>query len=136
MESLSLFSKRIHIVLAGVLSYQCFALPLSAETSRPFPVMGTVRVDQGRWDAAPELLAKLAEKVDEEPIRLEILSAEAEQFFSTNLLEESRRAFQRLLKARRPSPSLYAQQMASLRLAEISLLTGYVDDALSQVRSL
>src|SRR5205807_10182417 len=120
------------IVLTGVLSFQTLPTSLWAEIPRPFPVLGSVSVAEGHWNDVPALLEKLADKVLEESLRFQITSSEAEQYFSISLLEESRRAFQKLLKAKKPSPSLFVQEMSNLRFAEISLLQGKTEDALKQ----
>src|SRR5882672_1990902 len=133
MVSSSLFSRTSRIVLTGVLSFQLSATSVTAEIPRPFPVLGSVNVSEGHWNDTPELFGKLADQVLEDFLRFQITSAEAEQYFSIGLLDESRRAFQKLLKAKKPSPSLFVQQMSNLRLAEISLLQGKTDDALRQV---
>jgi len=127
------FSNVIRIVLTGVISLQLLPTSVLAEIPRPFPVLGEVTVSEGHWNDTPELLNDLSDKVLEESIRFQITSSAAEQYFSISLLEESRRAFQRLLKAKKPSPSLFIQQMSNLRLAEISLLQGKTDDALREV---
>src|SRR5882672_510606 len=132
MVSSSLFSRTSRIVLTGVLSFQLSATSVTAEIPRPFPVLGSVNVSEGHWNDTPELFNKLADKVLEDSLRFQITSAEAEQYFSIGLLEESRRAFQKLLKAKKPSPSLFIQQMSNLRLAEVSLLQGKADDAIRQ----
>ena len=131
MGSSLLFNNRLRIVLAGVFSFQLVTTPLLAELPRPFPVLGAVTVSEGHWNDAPEVLNKLSDKVLEESLRFQITSS-AGSSFSIFLLEESRRAFQRLLKAKKPSPSLFIQQMSNLRLAEISLLEGRADDAIRQ----
>src|ERR1039457_4654497 len=124
MGSSLLFNNRIHIVLAGVLFFQPMCSSVSAEIPRPFPVLGLVSVEEGHWNEVPDLLSKLSDKVTEESIRFQITAAEAEQYFSIGLLDDSRRAFQKLLKARKPSPALFIQENSTLRLAEISLLEG------------
>ncbi len=132
MGSSLLFNRKTRIVLAGVLSFQILPTSLLAELPRPFPVLGSVNVEQGHWNSTPVLFDNLAEKVLEDALRFQITSSAAEQYFSIGLLEESRRGFQRLLKAKKPSPSLFIQQMSNLRLAEISLLQGKADDAIRQ----
>src|ERR1019366_327907 len=113
-------------------SFQILPTSLLAEIPRPFPVLGTVSVEQGHWNSTPVLLDDLAERIVEEALRFQIPASAAEEYFSIGLLEESRRAFQRLLKAKKPSPSQFIQQMSNLRLAEISLLQGKADDAIRQ----
>ena len=93
------FNNRIRIVLAGVIFLQPFSTALSAELPRPFPVLGSVSVHEGRWDDTPALLDKLADKVLEDSVRFQITASAAEQYFSLGLLEDSRRGFQKLLKA-------------------------------------
>src|SRR5665213_1580677 len=100
------FNKISSIVLTGVISLQLLPTSLLAEIPRPFPVLGSVSVSEGHWNDVPELLNKLSDNVVEESIRFQITSSEAEQDFSLSLLDESRHAFQRLLKAKKPSPSL------------------------------
>src|SRR5258706_279355 len=126
------FNSKIRIVLAGVLSFQLFPPNLMAEIPRPFPVLGSVSVSEDHWTGPPKLFDKLAEKFLEDAPRFQITASAAEQYFSIGLLEDSRRGFQRLLKAKKPSPSLFTQQMSNLRLAEISLLQGKADDAIRQ----
>jgi TolA-binding protein len=104
-----------------------------AETVNPFPVLGGVVVREGHWNGVPEMLLRLQEGLPDEPIRFQLTSAAAEQAFSQNLLDESRKAFHKLLKARKPSPSIFIQQTANLRLAEIHLLQGKADEALKQL---
>src|ERR1017187_5700417 len=133
MGSSSLSNNRIRIVLAGGIFFQPICSTLSAEVPRPFPVLGSVSVSESHWNETPALLDQLADKVLDEPIRFQIVASEAEQYFSIGLLEESRRAFQKLLKAKKPSPSLYIQNSSVLRLAEIALLEGRADGALKQV---
>src|SRR5882724_2148858 len=132
MGSSLLFSKNFRIVLAGVLSFQLLPTSLLAEIPRPFPVLGSVAVSEGHWNGAPELFDKLSEKILEEALRFQITASASEQYFSIGLLEESRRGFQKLLKAKKPSPSLFTQQMSNMRLAEISLLQGKADEAIRQ----
>jgi TolA-binding protein len=120
------------ILLAGVLTLQ-FSASGFAEPVKPFPVLGTVTVPDGHWNGVPDLLTRLPDMVREEPIRFDLTSAAAEQFFAQSLYEESRKAFQRLLKAKKPSPTRWVQQMSDLRLAEITLLQGRADDAFRMV---
>jgi len=129
-------NNRSRVVLAGVLTFQLVGYPLLGETVRPFPVVGSVPVMEGHWNDVPSLLLSLQDSVKDEPIRFQLLGSAAEQFFSQMLLDESRSAFQKLLKARKPSPSLFYQQMSSLRLAEIELLDGKADDCLRDVNAL
>lgn len=133
MANLSSFSKFTHSLIAGVLLLQSVSQPLTAETVRPFPVLGGVNVPDGRWNDVPNAIAKLPDSVTEEPLQFQLIASEAEQSFSVGLLEESRRSFQKLLKAKKPSPSLYLQQVSHLRSAEIQLLSGRVDDALKTI---
>ncbi len=130
MESSSLFNNRSRAILAGVLSFQFIASSVMAETAKPFPAIGSVAVMEGHWNAAPDLFLKLQDQVKDEPIRFQLQASAAEQYFSQLLWEESRDAFQKLLKARKPSPSLFYQEMANLRLAEIELLAGKPDECL------
>src|SRR5437016_5491734 len=130
MGSSLLFNRKLRIVLAGVVSLEVSPTTSYSDIPRPFPVLGEVSVSESHWNGAPALFDKLAENVQEEALRFQITSSAAEQNFSINLLEESRRGFQKLLKARKPSPSLFVQQMSNLRLAEISLLEGKADDAI------
>src|SRR5258706_11535141 len=133
MGSSLLFDRYSRIVLAGVLFSQFSLTTLSAEIPRPFPVLGSVSVSEGHWNDAPDLMTKLSDKVLEESIRFQITSSAAESYFSINLLEESRRAFQKLLKAKKPSPSVFVQHMSSLRLVEITLLQGRADEAIRNI---
>src|SRR6266851_1600237 len=98
MGSSSLFSRSSHIVLTGALSFQLLATNVMAEIPRPFPVLGAASVVEGHWNDTPELFGKLSDQVLEEFLRFQITSAEAEQYFSIGLLDESHRAFQKLLK--------------------------------------
>jgi TolA-binding protein len=123
-------SKTLRIVLSGALLFPLLPSIPSAETLRPFPVLGSINVADGRWNEAPELFSDLSDKVTEESIRFQIDSAAAEQYFSMGLLDESRKAFQKLLKAKKPSPSRFIQETSALRLAEITLLQGRADEAL------
>src|SRR5437879_5238672 len=122
MGSSSSFSNFSRIVLAGVLSLTFAANPIQAENVRPFPALGTITVPEGHWNNVPEVLNKLADDVTDEPIRFQLVASAAEESFSQGLLEESRRGFQRLLKAKKPSPSVFYQETSSLRLTEILLL--------------
>src|SRR5256885_12519467 len=126
------FNRKLRIVLAGAISFQVSPLNLMAEIPRPFPVLGSVSVSESHWNGVPELFDKLSEKVLEDALRFQITASASEQYFSIGLLEESRRGFQKLLKPRKPSPSLFVQQMSNMRLAEISLLQGKADDAIRQ----
>ncbi len=130
MASSSLLSKFFRIVLAGVLSLPLASIAALAEAPRPFPVVGKVSVSNGHWNETAALIEKLSDKATEEAIRFQLISAQAEQAFSMGLLDDSRRAFQKLLKAKKPSPSLFIQQISGLRMAEILLLQGKADDAL------
>jgi len=107
-----------------------------AETVRPFPVLGSVSVSEGHWNEVPEEIMRLTDDVKDEPIRFQLTASAAEQYFSQNLYEESRKAFQKLLKAKKPSPSVYFQQMSTMRLAEMDLLQGRADEALQGLRPL
>ena len=84
----------------------------------------------------PELLTKLEDSVSSEPIRFELEASAGEQYFRLGLLEESRKSFQKLLKAKKPSPSLFIQQTSALRLAELLLLQGNADQALKDLTPL
>src|SRR5690348_7127741 len=119
MASSSLFNNHSRIVLAGVLTFSFALQPLQAETVRPFPAIGSVTVNEGHWNDVPEFQMKLAESVTNEPLRFQLLASAAEDYFSQGLWEESRRAFQRLLKAKKPSPSLFYQETGNLRVAEL-----------------
>ncbi len=130
-SSLSL-NKFARIVLAGVIFSQVTPSTLNAEIPRPFPVLGTVAVSGGHWNDTPELIEKLADQANEAAIRFQMTSAQAEQYFSLSLLEDSRRGFQELLKAKKPSPSQYLQNISALRNAEITLLQGKPDEAYKQ----
>src|ERR1700733_5711324 len=105
MASSLLLNKNFRIVIVGVLSFQLVPGALLAEIPRPFPVIGEVEVSEGHWNDVPELLTKLSDKVLEESTQFELTSSAAEQYFSISLLDESRKAFQKLLKAKKPSPS-------------------------------
>lgn len=129
-------SKSLRAVLVGVLTFQILATPSAAETIRPFPVLGSVAVREGHWNDVPEAILNLPDTFPDQPIRFQLIAAAAEQYFSQDLLEESRKAFQKLLKAKKPSPSLFIQQTVVLRLAEIALLEGQADEALKQLEPL
>src|SRR5437899_12472640 len=107
MGSSSLFSKICRVVLAGVFSVNLLSLAVTGESVRPFPVIGAVSVNQGRWNEVPGTIMRLPEGVTEEPIRFQLVASAGEQYFSLSLYEESRKAFQRLLKAKKRSPSLF-----------------------------
>ncbi len=126
-------SKPVAIVIAGVLSLPLSAVRVWAEAPRPFPVFGSVSVSNGHWNETPALMEKLTESVSAEAIKFQLISSQAEQAFSIGLLEDSRRAFQKLLKAKKPSPSLYVQQLSGLRSAEIMLLQGKAGDAIKAI---
>ena len=130
------FNNRIRIVLAGVIVLQPFSFSFSDTIPRPFPVLGSVGIQEGHWNETPELFDKLAEKVVEDSVRFQITASAAEEYFSLGLLEESRRGFQKLLKAKKPSPSLFMQEAANLRLVEMSVIEGKADDALGQIEPL
>src|SRR5439155_10044680 len=98
MASSLSFNRKLRIVLVGALFFQGWPSNAFSEIPRPFPVLGLVNVSETHWNDTPVLLNQLAEKVQEEALRFQITSAEAEQYFSIGLLEDSRRAFQRLLK--------------------------------------
>src|ERR1035437_4235637 len=136
MGSSLLSSNRVYIVLAGVLFFQPICSNVAAEIPRPFPVLGSMSVEEGHWNGVPELLAKLSDKVTEESIRFQITAGVAEQYFSIGLRDESSGAFQKLLKAKKPSPALFIQQNSTLRLAEIALLQGKADEALKDLEPL
>src|SRR5438067_728690 len=107
MGSSSSFSKLLRGVLVGVITFQFPIRLTSAEMVRPFPAIGEVHVLEAHWNDVPETVAKLTDQVQEESIRFQLTSSAAEEYFSIGLLDESRRAFQRLLKAKKPSPSLF-----------------------------
>ena len=131
MESSSSSSKHIvNVVLSGVISFSLITGNVMAETVRPFPVLGSVSVSDGHWNEVPEDIMRLTDDVKDEPIRFQLTASAAEQYFSQSLYEESRKAFQRLLKAKKPSPSVYFQQLSTMRLAEMDLLQGRADEAL------
>jgi TolA-binding protein len=131
----SLLNKYSRIVFAGTLTLQALPVRLIAEVPRPFPVLGTVAVSGGHWNDTPELIEKLSARVMEESIRFQLTASQAEQQFSIGLLDESRDAFLKLLRAKKPSPSQHMQNVSSLRIAEIALLQGKVDDAMKQASS-
>src|SRR3989344_7580193 len=130
MANSSSFSNRHpRILLASLLCLQCSLPAHSADILAPFPVLGSVNVPEAHWNEVPNLLSHLQESVTAEPIRFELEAAAGEQYFRLSLLEESRKAFQRLVRAKKPSPSLFIQQTANLRLAEMLLLQGKADYA-------
>ncbi len=135
-EKSSLFSKSVHTTLLGVLSTQLVVGPAFGELVRPFPVLNSVSVPEGHWNDVPELLTRLPEKVGEEAIRFNLLAAASEQYFSQSLLEESYKGFQKLLKARKPTPSQFVLQNSQLRSAEIGLLRGKSTEALAELEPL
>src|SRR5262245_1288540 len=91
------------VVLASFLSTQLLSPVQAVDPARPFPVLGTVTVSEGHWNDVPDFMLRLEEGVIAEPIKFELEAAAGEQYFRLNLLEESRRSFQRLLKAKKPS---------------------------------
>lgn len=103
---------------------------------RPFPALGSVTVQEGHWNGAPDLINSFADAVHEDSVRFQLTASAAEQYFSLNLLEDSRKGFQKLLREKKPTPSVFMQQMSSLRLAEVALLQGKVDDALKDLEVL
>jgi TolA-binding protein len=124
-------------LVSGVVALSIGVPPVfSAEPTRPFPVLAGVTVPDGRWNDIPALISKLPEMVHEEPLQFQLMASAAEQYFSVGIIDESRKAFQKLLKARKPSPSLFLQQTSSLRIAEIHLLDGQVDEALATLEPL
>jgi len=130
-EKSSLFSKLSRAVFSGVLVSQLVIGPVPAEVVRPFPVLSSVSVPEAHWNEVPDLITKLSDQATEDALRFNLIASAAEQYFSQNLLDESRKAFQKLLKARKPSPSLFVQQNAQLRTAELDLLAGNSEDALA-----
>jgi TolA-binding protein len=132
--SSSSFSRSLRLVSAGALLFPALlAVQSSAETVKLFPVLGQATVSEGHWNEVPGLLTHLADQASAEPIRFELLSASAEQYFQQGLLEESRRGFEKLLKARKPSPSVFIQDTSRLRVAEVMLLEGRPDEALKEL---
>ena len=137
MANSSLSSKSALLILSGVLTFQfsnCEAW--AADSLNPFPVLGTASVPEGHWNAIPDLELKLTDSVSDDALRFQLISSAGEEYFSQMLLDESHKAFQKLLKAKKPSPSEFTQKMSSLRLAEIDLLQGKPDDALKALDSL
>jgi len=127
------FNNRFRVILAGVFTFQFIPNDTMAESVRPFPVVGSVSVMEGHWNDVPESILRFSDVVKEDPLRFQLTASAAEQFFSQSLYEESHRGFQKLLKAKKPSPSVFTQQISGLRLAEILLLQGKADDALREV---
>jgi TolA-binding protein len=137
MASSSSFNKRfLRVALAYLLCLQSLPSAIAIDAFKPFPVLGTVTVPEGHWNDAPSLLAHLQDTVSSEPIRFELEATAGEQYFRLGLLEESRKAFQHLLKAKKPSPSLFIQQTSTLRIAELLLLQGKADEAIQQIAPL
>lgn len=137
MASSSSFNKLSRIVVVGVISLQSFSAELGAEPVKPFPVLGSVSVPEGHWNDVPEMVMRLPDEFKEqEAIRFQLVASAAEQYFSISLLDESRKAFQKLLKAKKPSPSRFVQQMSGLRMGELMLLQGKSDDALKEIEPL
>src|SRR6266513_2066641 len=116
MGNSSLSSNRfLHILIVDLLCLQTLNLGYSADVIKPFPVLGTISVPAGHWNEVPELLEHIKESVTSEPVRFELEAAAGEEFFRQGLLDESRKAFQRLVKAKKPSPSMFIQQNSNLR---------------------
>ncbi|OGR92123.1 MAG: hypothetical protein A2992_04940 [Elusimicrobia bacterium RIFCSPLOWO2_01_FULL_59_12] len=137
MANSSSFSNRHpRILLASLLCLQCSLPAHSADILAPFPVLGSVNVPEAHWNEVPNLLSHLQESVTAEPIRFELEAAAGEQYFRLSLLEESRKAFQRLVRAKKPSPSLFIQKTSQLRLAELLLLQGKADETIKQLAPL
>jgi TolA-binding protein len=133
MANSSLFNKPTRVVLVSLLCLQTLPVAQAADPTKPFPVLGAVSVPEGHWNEVPGLLTQLEDKVTTEPIRFELHAAAGEQYFRLSLLEESRKSFQRLIKAKKPSPSLFIQQTSAMRLAELLLLQGRADEAIQQL---
>jgi len=129
-------SKPLHRLAIGVVTLSLSVPSFPADPVRPFPVLGGVTVIDGRWNDVPNLIAGLPDVVQDQPLQFQLLASAAEQYFSVGIFDDSRKMFQKLLKAKKPSPSLYLQQLSSLRLAEIKLLSGQVDEALSDLEPL
>jgi TolA-binding protein len=110
------------------------AYAANPDVLKPFPVLGTVTVPEGHWNETPTYLNKLQESVTSEPVKFELEAASGEQYFRLGLLEESRKSFQRLIKAKKPSPSQFMQNMSNLRLAELQLLQGRADECLQMIK--
>lgn len=137
MENLLSSSKRnARFLLVNLLCLQLLGPANAADILKPFPVLGTVTVEEARWNQVPALLQTLEAKVTTEPIRFELEAAAGEQYFRLSLLEESRKAFQRLIRAKKPSPSLFIQQTSKLRLAELLLLQNRADEAIQELNPL
>lgn len=137
MASSSSFSKLPRIFVVGVLTFQSTISGLLAEPVRPFPVLGGVAVPEAHWNEVPDMILKLPDEFrEQEAIKFQLVASAAEQYFSIGLWEESRRAFQKLLKAKKPSPSQFYQQMSGLRMAELLLLEGKPDESLKQLEGL
>jgi TolA-binding protein len=133
VNSSSSSKKYFPAFLAGVITFNVTVGPAMADTVQPFPVVGSVTVSEGHWNEVPESILRFSDIVKDEPIRFQLTASGAEQYFSQSLYEESRKAFQRLLKAKKPSPSVYVQQMSTMRLAEMDLLQGRADESLKQL---
>jgi TolA-binding protein len=125
--------RNLRLVVVHLLLLQYLPAAHAVDAAKPFPVLGTVTVPEGHWNEAANLISSLKESVSSEPIRFEMEAAAGEQYFRLNLLEESRRSFQRLIKARKPSPSVFIQQTSHLRLAELQLLQGRADESLKEL---
>jgi len=137
MENSSSFGKLfMRRTLSGLLIFSSIVQPALADTVRPFPALGSVQVPEGRWNNVPNVLATFPDMVMEEPLKFQLIASTAEQYFSVGLLEESNKAFQKLLKAKKPSPSQFVQEMSTLRTIEILLLKGQTDEALKQIEPL
>src|SRR5258708_1252887 len=132
-NSLSFSNPITRLLLVSLLCLQPLPSANAVDALKPFPVLGTVSVPEGHWNEAAVVLSRLQESVTSEPIKFELEAAAGEQYFRLGLLEESRKAFQRLIKARKPSPSLFIQQTSNLRMAELLLLQGKPDEALQQL---
>jgi len=133
MESLLSSNKLFNRLIAGVATFSIAFPSWAADVVHPFPVLGSVTVLDGRWNDVPNVISKLPDMVQDEPMQFQLEAASAEQYFSANLIQDSLKTFQRLLKAKKPSPSLFLQETASLRIAEIDLLSSKVDEAFKQL---
>lgn len=130
------FSNPLRRLAVGAVTLSLSVPSFPADAVHPFPVLGGVTVVDGRWNDVPNLIAGLPDVVPDQPLQFQLLASAAEQYFSVDIFDDSRKIFLKLLKAKKPSPSLYLQQVSSLRLAEIKLLNGQVDEALSDLEPL
>ncbi len=139
MENSSSSSKKpFHLVAASLVFLQMGTPTAWAESSvsNSYQVLSSVVVPEGHWNELPDLYLKLRNDKQSAPVQFQLIAAAAEQAFMQNLLDDARKSFQKLLKAKKPSPSQFLQEISELRLAEIDLLDNRADEALKRLEPL